>query len=79
MAPGYLSVTVEVKKSLESLRISKDTSLLKIPHLESQNYKNRRFEITAPRLWNTLPKSLRDSGTLSIFKSELKTFLFNQF
>ena len=79
MAPGYLSETVEVKKSLESLRISKDTSLLKIPHLESQNYKNRRFEITAPRLWNTLPKSLRDSGTLSIFKSELKTFLFNQF
>ncbi|KAF7688404.1 hypothetical protein HF521_013211, partial [Silurus meridionalis] len=32
----------------------------------------------APQLWNSLPISVRDSDTVSVFKSRLKTYLFSQ-
>ena len=34
------------------------------------------FGTAAPRLWNELPVNIRASGTLSVFRKWLKTFLF---
>ena len=79
LAPAYLSELIHKKDSLQSLRIHQDQTLLNVPNLDNQNYKNRRFEIAAPRQWNLLPKSLRESKNIETFKSRLKTFLFDQF
>ena len=78
-APEYLSNLLEMKKSLPSLRINSDITLLKQCKLYSENYKNRAFSITAPIIWNELPRDLRESCSLSTFKSKLKTYYFDQF
>ena len=78
-APRYLADLIKRKVSLQSLRIYNDTTLLHVPKLEQQNYRNRRFEIAAPREWNILPKEIRDTLSIETFKTKLKTHLFNQF
>ena len=35
------------------------------------------FGIVGPDRWNKLPERLRESASLNIFKSDLKTHLFN--
>ena len=39
-------------------------------------YGQRTFSYCAPKLWNSLPKFLKESETVTIFKKKLKTFLF---
>ena len=34
------------------------------------------FGAASPRLWNNLPVNIRASGTLSVFRKCLKTYLF---
>ena len=41
-------------------------------------YGDRVFEVAGPRMWNSLPPAVRSSTTLSVFKKELKTFLFRR-
>jgi hypothetical protein len=43
-----------------------------------KTYGGRSFAIAAPTLWNNLPSSIKDSGTVSSFKKLLKTFLFKK-
>jgi len=38
---------------------------------------DRSFAATGPKLWNSLPGSLRQSETLTTFKRQLNTFLFS--
>ena len=78
-APSYLSELIVKKQSLQSLRVHDDRTMLYVPRLDNQNYRNRRFEIAAPRQWNMIPQAIRQCKTLDIFKSKLKTFLFGQF
>ena len=78
-APEYLSNLLEIKKSLPSLRINSDVTLLQQRKLYKENYKNRAFSIIAPILWNELPHDIRECGSLPIFKSKLKTYYFDQF
>ena len=37
------------------------------------------FSIYAPKLWNSLPDQLRQLDDFSVFKCDLKTFLFSQY
>ena len=76
-APIYLQQLLLPKPSLESLRIHSDKSLLYKPKLDSRNYKNRRFSIIAPQLWNKLPSQIRDCSSLVTFISKLKTHFFS--
>ena len=78
-APNYLTSLLTKKKSLQSLRIHQDKTLLQEQPQHTENYKNRRFAIVAPRLWNELPRDTRESDSLPIFKSKLKTFFFDKF
>ena len=78
-APEYLSSLINRKISHQSLRIAEDTTLLHEPPLDLQNYRNRRFEISGPRIWNSLPRSLREVNNLNMFKSRLKTVFFGMF
>ena len=38
---------------------------------------NSAFSSTGPRLWNMLPNDIKSSSDLEVFKTRLKTFLFN--
>ena len=37
----------------------------------------RAFKTSAPRLYNWLPKEIKESNNVDIFKKKLKTYLFN--
>lgn len=47
---------------------------LAVPRSRTSLY-DRSFSVTAPRLWNSLPISLRNSSTLNIFKTNLTNAL----
>ena len=46
------------------------------PRAKLKTYGERSFQHAAPKEWNNLPLVIRDSPSLAIFKSRLKTFLF---
>ena len=46
-----------------------------IPYVRSSLGK-RAFSVIGPRLWNSLPPDTRNSSSLPIFRSRLKTHLF---
>ena len=77
-APTYLNSLISPKpQSCYNLRSSCDTPLLKQPSFKSKvTLGDRSFTCTAPKLWNALPFEVRDSKSLDIFKSKLKTHLF---
>ena len=79
LAPRYLDERLTPKSSLESLRIAKDKYLLEKPALDKTNYKNRRFSVVAPQIWNCLPYSIRSITSVDIFTSELKAHLYNEY
>ena len=78
LAPNYLSNMISVYSPSRALRSA--NSLMLTP--SSSNYKrlgDRAFSVYAPRLWNRLPITLRIKKSLSSFKTNLKTFLFNEY
>ena len=78
LASKYICDLISVKpKSKYSLR-SNNELLLKPPAGKTLiTLGDRAFAAAAPKLWNLLPRELRDIVSLSKFKSELKTYLFN--
>ena len=70
-SPTYL---INAYKPVRSRR-SSDRSLLQIPDVSTATYGQRDFCFYVPKLWNTLPTSIKQSETINIFKKELKTFL----
>ena len=79
LAPEYLSGRVQRRKQKLSikLRIDEDTLILVEPSTTFETTK-RAFSISGPKLWNKLPRKLRESKTLKQFKVDLKTFLFRR-
>src|SRR5215475_8810577 len=70
----YLSDLLIPKKSSRSLR-SDDKNLLHVPFLR-KSASCRSFSFFAPKLWNSLPLSIRSTDSLSTFRSLLKTHLY---
>ena len=60
-----------------SIRHSHDPHRLIEPRMNKE-IGARSFKYSAPRLFNSLPRSEKDSGNLKAFKKKLKTFLFNE-
>ena len=60
---------------LRSLR-SVEKSLLQERAHPNKLYGERAFATAGPKLWNALPLSIRQSSSVGIFKSNLKTYLF---
>ena len=75
MAPQYLSELIQSYEPTRTLR-SQNNGLLTVPRIRKTTAGGRAFSYVAPKLWNHLPTSVRDSDTLSTFKTRLKTFLF---
>ena len=38
----------------------------------------RAFSVAAPILWNEVPEDRRNINSITVFKTELKTFLFRR-
>ena len=76
-APEYLSSLVTQYEPGRALR-SSDCYLLKEKKMRLKTYGDRAFSAAAPRLWNTLPITLRKCDDEDSFKKGLKTFLFRQ-
>ncbi|KAI5106473.1 hypothetical protein C0J45_4170, partial [Silurus meridionalis] len=52
---------------------SKGAGYLLAPQIMKTTAGGKSFSDKAPQLWNSLPTSVRDSDTVSVFKSRLKT------
>lgn len=77
MAPTYLTelcLSVGNNDARARLRSASHGDLT-VARTET-NFGCRAFAVTGPTVWNSLPVSIREAGSLSTFKSSLKTFLF---
>ena len=72
--PTYLYNSLSFPSHSVSTR-SSDSLVLSIPYVRSSLGK-RAFSVIGPRLWNSLPSDTRNSSSLPIFRSRLKTHLF---
>ena len=76
MAPSYIIDLIHTKTNTPYLLRSNEGVLLKHPSAKmKKSFGDRCFSVPAPTLWNALPVSLRIK-CISIFKSNLKTYLF---
>ena len=75
MAPAYLQELLSIK---DTPRVTRSTEAreLCVPRTNLATFGDRAFSSVAPKLWNALPISLRDTDSLNVFKRSLKTYLF---
>ncbi|KAI5618349.1 hypothetical protein C0J50_22331, partial [Silurus asotus] len=77
LAPMYLSSHLTRYNPPRSLR-SQNSGLLVVPRIAKSTKGGRAFLHLAPKLWNSLPDSVRGLDTLTQFKCRLKTYLFSK-
>ena len=75
-APSYLSELLELKSTTSrfGLRSTCDRTLLCIPFTKRKTFADRLFSVAGPRLWNGLPKTIRESPNPNCFKKHLKKY-----
>ena len=77
LSPSYISNLLSFCTSSYSLR-SCSNRLLQVPRSKLKSNDDRRFSIAGPKLWNSIPPSLRNADFLNSFKKHLKTYLIRQ-
>ena len=76
-APDYLCDLIQIRELPNYILRTSNEILLVLPSRNSFNsIGDRSFKFAAPKLWNRLPKELRQLDTLGAFKKQLKTYLF---
>ena len=78
LCPAYLSSLLQLYQPQRSLR-SSSKLLFTVSTVNTATYGERAFSFSAPILWNNLPDPIKNTTSLSSFKSALKTFLFRKF
>ena len=80
LAPSYLSFLITSKPvSKCNLRSSSDSTLLSFPNIKVKaTLGERAFVFAAPKLWNALPRFIRETYSIDSFKRQLKTYLFKK-
>ena len=73
--PKYLRVLLVTQTNSRSLRSSCEI-LLKVPKTKLKSAGDRSFASAAPKIWNILPKNVKEAASLPLFKKELKTHYF---
>ncbi len=76
LAPQYLRDLITPYVPTRCLQ-SENQHLLSVPHIHSKTGE-RTFAWAGPHLWNSLPHDLREISDVNIFKSHLKTYLFQK-
>jgi hypothetical protein len=79
-APAYLTEALYRTTDVDARRRlrSADSSLLLVPTTRRSTLGDRAFSVAAPRAWNSLPRELRETASLTVFRRKLKTYLFTQ-
>ena len=79
MAPKYLRDLISLKSNTQDNMSSSNTgTMIHATKVKYQTYAAQSFQYSTPTLWNPLPKFIKDSPTLDIFKERLKTYLFQK-
>ena len=78
VAPANINSLLKNYKPSRNLR-SVDQGLLTVPRSNQWTYGNRTFSVAAPKLWNALRLDIRNSGSITLFKCKLNTFLFKKY
>ena len=79
LTPDYISKLLTPLSEIHSLNLrSSENGLLHIP-LARNALLNGSFSCSAPKLWNALPQTVRNSGSLLTFKKSLKSLLIREF
>ena len=78
LCPSYISDLLETYKPTRFLR-SSSRNLLVIPRSKLKSYGDRAFSVSAPKLWNDIPETIKCSVDLNAFKRNLKTYLFKRY
>jgi len=68
-APNYL-------QELFSFQAYGHSPALTVPHANS-SYGRRALSYMGPKLWNNIPRELKECANIDNFKTMLKTYLFN--
>ncbi|XP_043942670.1 extracellular calcium-sensing receptor-like [Protopterus annectens] len=76
LTPIYLSEMLHPYFPARALR-SEDLSLLEVPRSRLKTRGDRAFAVAAPKLWNELPLYIRQSSSVAVFKSNLKTYFYD--
>ena len=77
MAPKYMVNLLVVKVEGNYLLRSNDSIMLEFPKGNFlRSFGDRSFTVAAPKLWNELPKEIRDIWSISVFKTCLKDSSF---
>ncbi len=74
-APTYFHSLLQIYIPSRSLRSASERRLV-VPSQRGSKSLSRTFSFTIPGWWNDLPTPIRNAGSLSIFKQQLKTHLF---
>ncbi len=74
-APTYFHSLLRIYIPSRSLRSASERRLV-VPSQRGSKSLSRTFSFTIPGRWNDLPTPIRNIGSLSIFKQQLKTHLF---
>lgn len=79
-APDYLAEVLHRTTDIDARRRlrSADSSLLLVPTTRRSTLGDRAFSVAGPRAWNGLPRELRETESLTVFRRKLKTHLFAQ-
>ena len=76
LCTSYISDLLEIYKPTRSLR-SSSRNLLVIPRSKLKSFGDRAFSVSAPKLWNDIPETIKCSVDLNAFKRNLKTYLLS--
>ncbi len=77
-APTYFHSLLRIYIPSRSLRSASERRLV-VPSQRGSKSLSRTFSFTIPGWWNDLPTPIRNAGSLSIFKQQLKTHLFQHY
>ena len=77
LTPEYISTLLKPVSQLHTLNLrSTDNGSLYVPKSRTTIY-DGSFSCSAPRLWNTLPQTFRNAGSLNVFKKNIKAHLLH--
>ncbi len=77
-APTYFHSLLRIYIPSRSLRSASERRLV-VPSQRGSKSLSITFLFTIPGWWNDLPTPIRNAGSLSIFKQQLKTHLFQHY
>ena len=77
LCPSYVADLLKIRSSSRSLRSSSMDYLVQ-PVSKTKTYGERAFSVRAPKLWNSLPFSIRNykSSSVTIFKKNIDFSIF---